>query len=183
VARNATNKQSLVNLPLVTGAGIGASIFVMLVMFNSGFTFRLVPCQAARTTEEGATKMFDLDRSERKLALKSVPNTVRYYAHETAMSDDNPVKITHDLKAVSRKPEAWAPDKNKSDTVVFHDEASFRPMSDGRGSTAPPCSYETFGTKVNFVPLLADAAEWAQTSRKLLFVLNLSGNFEDPQFT
>jgi hypothetical protein len=42
---------------------------------------------------------------------------------------------------------------------------------------------ETHGTRVDFVALPAEASRLAVQEDKLLFVLHLSGNFEDPQFT
>jgi hypothetical protein len=42
---------------------------------------------------------------------------------------------------------------------------------------------ETYGTQVSFVDSPADAAQRALKERKLLFMLHLSGNFEDAKFT
>src|SRR6185503_4773740 len=42
---------------------------------------------------------------------------------------------------------------------------------------------KTFETKVRFHPTLADAADEARKSKKMLFVLHISGDFEDPGFT
>jgi hypothetical protein len=44
-------------------------------------------------------------------------------------------------------------------------------------------TYETYGTKVSFSSDPTDAAQKALKDRKLLFVLHLSGNFEDSKFT
>lgn len=41
----------------------------------------------------------------------------------------------------------------------------------------------TFDTKLRFHPDLATAAEEARQSKKMLLVLHISGNFEDPGFT
>jgi hypothetical protein len=46
-----------------------------------------------------------------------------------------------------------------------------------------PRAAETYGTKVAFVSNPPDAAQQALKERKLLFVLHLSGNFEDEKFT
>ena len=40
-----------------------------------------------------------------------------------------------------------------------------------------------FGTKVDFVDTPKDAAALAKKQEKLVFVLHVSGNFEDPRFT
>lgn len=42
---------------------------------------------------------------------------------------------------------------------------------------------KTFDTKVRFHPGPAEAVEEAKKDRKMLFVLHISGNFEDPGFT
>lgn len=49
---------------------------------------------------------------------------------------------------------------------------------------APPAPVlEKHGTQVNFVCDPVEAADIAARQKKLLFVLHLSGNFEDNQFT
>jgi hypothetical protein len=45
----------------------------------------------------------------------------------------------------------------------------------------PVC--ETFGTEVEFARNTSEAARMAREERKLTFVLHVSGNFEDAQFT
>jgi hypothetical protein len=40
-----------------------------------------------------------------------------------------------------------------------------------------------FGTSVEFVDSPSDAAKQAKKEGKLVFVLHVSGNFEDPRFT
>jgi hypothetical protein len=44
-----------------------------------------------------------------------------------------------------------------------------------------PC--ETYGTSVKFAPSQAQAAREARKGKKLLFVMHISGNFEDAKFT
>jgi len=39
------------------------------------------------------------------------------------------------------------------------------------------------GTAIDFVDTPTDAAKQARTEGKLVFVLHISGNFEDPRFT
>jgi hypothetical protein len=46
---------------------------------------------------------------------------------------------------------------------------------------APTC--ESFGTRVEFVRNPTDAARLAREENKLMFVLHISGNFEDDKFT
>jgi hypothetical protein len=41
----------------------------------------------------------------------------------------------------------------------------------------------SFGTSVEFVDTPKDAAALAEKQEKLVFVLHVSGNFEDPRFT
>lgn len=40
-----------------------------------------------------------------------------------------------------------------------------------------------FGTKIHFVDTPKEAAVQAKKDEKLVFVLHVSGNFEDPRFT
>ena len=40
-----------------------------------------------------------------------------------------------------------------------------------------------FGTPVEFMSSPSEAAKWAKKEGKLVFVLHVSGNFEDPRFT
>jgi hypothetical protein len=47
--------------------------------------------------------------------------------------------------------------------------------------TEGTCS--TFGTTIEFVDSPSDAAKQAKKEGKLVFVLHVSGNFEDPRFT
>ncbi len=42
---------------------------------------------------------------------------------------------------------------------------------------------QTFDTKIRFHPGLPEAAEESKTSKKMLLVLHISGNFDDPGFT
>ena len=46
---------------------------------------------------------------------------------------------------------------------------------------APTCG--SFGTSVEFVETPKEAAQLAKKQEKLVFVLHVSGNFEDPRFT
>ncbi len=41
----------------------------------------------------------------------------------------------------------------------------------------------SFGTKVTFVDTPKEAAAQAKKDQKLVFILHVSGNFEDPRFT
>jgi hypothetical protein len=41
----------------------------------------------------------------------------------------------------------------------------------------------SFGTRVEFVATPSEAAALARKEQKLVFVLHVSGNFEDPRFT
>jgi hypothetical protein len=49
---------------------------------------------------------------------------------------------------------------------------------------APAAAAEgCFGTRVEFVDTPKEAAALARKQEKLVFVLHVSGNFEDPRFT
>jgi hypothetical protein len=56
-----------------------------------------------------------------------------------------------------------------------------QPIAKPVEKTEGACS--TFGTSVEFVDSPADAAKQAKKEQKLVFVLHVSGNFEDPRFT
>ena len=45
------------------------------------------------------------------------------------------------------------------------------------------CSAGKHGTAVEFLVSPQEAARWAKREEKLVFVLHVSGHFEDPQFT
>jgi hypothetical protein len=47
----------------------------------------------------------------------------------------------------------------------------------------PPPACESFGTQLQFVSNPIDAARLARQENKLMFVLHISGNFEDDKFT
>ena len=49
--------------------------------------------------------------------------------------------------------------------------------------SAPPGSCGSFGTTVEFVSNPSEAARQAKQEQKLVFVLHVSGHFEDPKFT
>ena len=45
------------------------------------------------------------------------------------------------------------------------------------------CGNETYGTTIQWMGSPAEAAKKAKEEKKLVFVLHVSGNFEDPKFT
>jgi hypothetical protein len=56
------------------------------------------------------------------------------------------------------------------------------------GPAAPPAAEKggacgSFGTSVEFVDTPSEAARIARKEEKLVFVLHVSGHFEDPRFT
>jgi len=59
--------------------------------------------------------------------------------------------------------------------LAFGDD---KPTAKGDG---PTCS--AFGTSVDFFDTPTEAAKKALKEEKLVFVLHVSGNFEDPRFT
>lgn len=54
------------------------------------------------------------------------------------------------------------------------------PLLDAKAGGLPK---ETFGTAVSFERNMIEAADLARAQRKLLFLLHVSGNFEDTEFT
>lgn len=53
----------------------------------------------------------------------------------------------------------------------------------GSPALAAEGSSGCFGTRVDFVDSPKEAAAQARKQEKLVFVLHVSGNFEDPRFT
>ena len=45
------------------------------------------------------------------------------------------------------------------------------------------CKRETFGTAVHWAGSVSEAARLAKEKEKLVFILHVSGYFEDPKFT
>lgn len=45
------------------------------------------------------------------------------------------------------------------------------------------CGTESYGTTISWAGSPSDAAKKAKEEEKLVFVLHVSGNFEDPKFT
>jgi hypothetical protein len=59
-------------------------------------------------------------------------------------------------------------------------------MATGPGNHAgedKEVSCSSYGTRVNFVSNPSEAARQAKVEEKLVFVLHVSGHFEDPTFT
>jgi hypothetical protein len=55
--------------------------------------------------------------------------------------------------------------------------------NDGNSVRVHPVSCGSYGTSVEFVSTPSDAAREAKKDQKLVFVLHVSGHFEDPKFT
>jgi hypothetical protein len=53
----------------------------------------------------------------------------------------------------------------------------------GAADTPPKPGCGKFGTQVEFVATPSEAARQAAKEEKLVFVLHVSGHFEDPRFT
>jgi len=53
----------------------------------------------------------------------------------------------------------------------------------GSTARAEPATCGSHGTTINFVDTPNEAAKQAKKEGKLVFVLHVSGNFEDPRFT
>ena len=50
-------------------------------------------------------------------------------------------------------------------------------------AAAPAAADDCFGTTIDFVDTPKEAAALAKEQEKLVFVLHVSGHFEDPRFT
>ncbi|HJZ58980.1 MAG TPA: hypothetical protein VKE74_28815 [Gemmataceae bacterium] len=67
-----------------------------------------------------------------------------------------------------------------AEPVVVAAPAAFR-LPDTEVAPADRC--KTFETRIRFHPGLVEAAEEAKKAKKMMFVLHISGHFEDPGFT
>lgn len=86
-----------------------------------------------------------------------------------------------------------APDTHDSEWLPkgFSEKEPLQPLAKASAAKAPECEAEgkctagdgRYGTRMNFVDDPAEAAKQALKEKKLLFVLNISGNFEDDKFT
>jgi hypothetical protein len=86
--------------------------------------------------------------------------------------------------AVEPKPDETASAPRASRPQSDHSPSQSLAALDGlfdRASSAPEC--ESYGTAVRFLSRPPDAARQALRESKLLFVLHVSGNFEDAKFT
>ena len=68
------------------------------------------------------------------------------------------------------------------------DSGAFPPRSPRGDAPAPSprcssCGNETYGTSIEWSGTPAEAAKKAKQEEKLVFVLHVSGHFEDPRFT
>jgi hypothetical protein len=55
--------------------------------------------------------------------------------------------------------------------------------ADGLGKPADKATCGSHGTTIDFVDTPSEAARQAKKDEKLVFVLHVSGHFEDPRFT
>jgi hypothetical protein len=65
---------------------------------------------------------------------------------------------------------------------VLAGDAAGRTQKGGKQPAATECSGD-FGTSLHFLKTPSDAAKQAQKEEKLVFVLHVSGDFENPDFT
>lgn len=52
-----------------------------------------------------------------------------------------------------------------------------------KGPSCGDCGKETYGTSIQWVGSPSEASKKAKADEKLVFLLHVSGNFEDPRFT
>ncbi len=52
-----------------------------------------------------------------------------------------------------------------------------------RAQACDECGEETYGTTIEWAGSPSEAAARAKTEQKLVFILHVSGHFEDPEFT
>ncbi len=170
---------ALIDWPVVAVAAAFALLFVVgltmtawLLEFRSGFA----SAGGAQTSETSITPARVYEEQEEVLA--SVPASSRGF--EPSPNPPGPfpereggeVFLPSPLRGgaggeVNSKPNPPAP----------------FPAREGGGTSAPANSRQTFGTSVEFVSRPALAARQARDDQKLLYVLHLSGNFENDRFT
>jgi hypothetical protein len=86
-----------------------------------------------------------------------------------------------DVDQAPAAPEAPLPHENELAREVSGDVARALPPSEQPSEGGGPCA--TFGTAVRFHANVGEAMGAATRERKLLFVLHVSGNFEETGFT
>jgi cell division septation protein DedD len=106
---------------------------------------------------------------ERPVPLAEVPHQ--------AETPSGPATVDEPAAALPA-PETVAKETAALATPVEPKPSESEPLS----PTAPPAC-ETFGTRLQFVSNPTDAARLARQDNKLLFILHISGNFEDDKFT
>ena len=149
-----TAKPSLIDWPIVTAVGACAVVFLAGVLTTAWFASR------------APSALKDRPAPVALAPVQEAPPPVQ------APVDGPPVALPPEpLKIAAKELEARPkPSEPKP--------AEPEPLS---SATPPAC--ETFGTQVQFVGNPADAARLARQENKLMFVLHLSGNFEDDKFT
>jgi len=78
---------------------------------------------------------------------------------------------------------AIAPDKAAKGQEPVTAAIESKPPEPSLPPPSAPPACESFGTSVQFVSNPIDAARVARQENKLMFVLHISGNFEDDKFT
>jgi hypothetical protein len=167
-------RPGLVYWPAVAAAGT-----VALVLLTGLFVWVAVHPVAARTVDNSAPQAILQPAPE-------PPVVVEVTAVEPQTPESPPHKHTSVHRAASghRTPAERAPEEPKK-------EAPFAPAPEElKKEAAPPPgpraarpAGENYGTSVLFLSNPEEAARLAREENKLLFVLHVSGNFEDSCFT
>ena len=123
------------------------------------------------------------------LPTAKTPITVDEAARVEALPAELPVIVRADEKrdpAPQRPPVQPTPEPDVVDVKTAKpstDEGVQHPFVSAPLAPPTPPACEKHGTKIDFASNLQQAGRYAERENKLLFVLHLSGNFEDANFT
>jgi hypothetical protein len=156
----------LIHWPIIMGAGALSFLFVVCLTVL-----------AWRESRPGFPKS-SLASSLPALVTEQLPRTVDDCMPEKKVQEPEPLE---EPKPAGSLVVQSPPDAFVSASVPVAADPAAAPFNWSAPASPPTC--EKFGTQVEFISNPVEAADQARKNQKLLFVLHLSGNFEDAKFT
>ncbi len=188
---NATRpeKRPVIYWRAVVGAG-GVAWLLIAGLIGGAYVFSLgnAPHNALKVRLAALKAFFETARSAQPMVVTTVAETG--VPVEKPIMPATQVQPTTQLSVKAQEPTRPAVPMQKApasppEPSVLDDpvaQAPRLPVTE-QAPTEGMAACETYGTQVSFVDGPADAAQQALKERKLLFMLHLSGNFEDSKFT
>jgi len=176
-----TTEPVLIHWPAVAAAGTLALLLV------AGFT--LAAWLVGRSTGVGRDQALIRGETNKLATTDELVQPAQRISAELAQPDrvePSEIQGAGSLDPALHKAALDYLDGAVSSSPVITDEGlAFvcRPLTDPTGHTQVSDRCETFGTHVRFVRTPTEAATLAQRDRKLVFLPQISGNFEDQRFT